>query len=126
MRISPISYNNRVNFSGIKERDDFRQSATRVLRELEQVEPGTADYVSPRYNKETGKSEPSVQNELLNVLYKASYVGKNYAQRQDYALLNKCKEAYVAYEESEDWADAMMGGGYSYKDRSQEVEKFTF
>lgn len=126
MRIAPISYNNRTCFTGKKERNDFRQSARQVLKELKQVEPGTSDYVSLRYDEKTGKPEPSLRDELLNVLYKARYVGKKYAQKQDYALLEECKEAYVVFEESEDWADAMMGGGGLYKDRSKYAEKFTF
>ena len=36
MRISPVSYNSTIKFRGKTERDDFRQSAREVLKELKE------------------------------------------------------------------------------------------
>ena len=119
MRVSPV-LNNSVPFSGLKERKEFRHSAISVLKDLKDVEAGTIDYILKDGN------EPSLKERLYGVLENASEVGKEYATAKDYLLLQKCKEAYVEYQEAEDYMDAMMGGSSSYIDRKKQADEFTF
>lgn len=126
MQIANISSTNKTYFTGVKEREEFRKNAQEVLEMLQEIEPGTSEYVSSIYDEKTGKSFPSPQDKLHSVLYDVRCVGKEFAQAQDYLLLEACKKAYVEYEEGEDWADAMMGGGGCYIDRSKEAKRFKF
>ncbi len=120
MRISPVVNNLFTAFSGIKERKEFRHSAVSVLKDLKNVEAGTIDYILKDEN------EPSLKERLHSVLKNASEVGKEYATAKDYLLLQKCKEAYVEYQEAEDFMGAMMGGGGFYIDRKKQADEFTF
>ena len=125
MRISPISYNNRPNFSGIKERDEFRESAKNVLDELKYITPGSADYVMPTLS-EDGIYQPAPQSSLIMTLLKARSVGKRFVTPQDKQLLKECRDAYVRFESRNDIEDPLKTGVEVDVDRKKEVRNFTF
>lgn len=119
MRIAPISYSR--TFTGKKERDDFRQSAKEVLKELKDVVPGSLEYTFGN----TGSD--SVKFKLTNTLFnKTQKVGKKYATLQDRILLKRLKDAYVEYQQRADALEVMLGCDKSIADRKKEVKDITF
>ena len=120
MRISPVSYNSTIKFRGKTERDDFRQSAREVLKELKDIKPGAREYSA------FDESGSSPRFRLIDTLfYKTNKVGKKYAALQDKILLNKLKKAYVTYQKKEDEFGLFIGGG-PFKDREKEVHDIKF
>lgn len=118
MKISPLNINTKAaSFHGIKERTEFRQEAKSIINDLKDVQLGTHEYTD--FTIENGKVGKSLQERLLDAIFiNPEKIGKKFITDEDRALHEKLKSLYKEYQEADDFADAMCGGGGHFVERT--------
>lgn len=116
MMIRPVANykeSKQPNFTGVKEGRTFRRVSNKLISAFSEAKAGTIDY------RMCKKGQSSLQDRLFDAVFnKANAIGDKFVTPEDRRLHEKLKGLFKSYEEAEEYADAMCGGGGHFVDRT--------
>lgn len=105
---------NSISFKGVKEISEFRKEAKSIINDLKNVQLGSSEFVAREH-----KNDLSLRDRLLDAIFvEREVLGSESITDLDRKLHEKLKSLYKKYQEAEDYAEAMCGGGGHFVDQT--------